>query len=134
MEKLSNNNAFMLEGKPPPPQAAAIAFQHLLAMAGGILTAPFLIAAGMGLSASETSYLISSALVISDLQPITNQPDRANRLGTLEPAHQLLVRGAIIFSYQTTIVDQTAEEALGLFLAQQHYAADNVPAFFFKIP
>ena len=115
MEKLLNNNAFTLEGKPPPAQAAAIAFQHLLAMAGGILTAPFLIAAGMGLSASETSYLISSALVISGFATLL----QINRIGPIG-AGLLSLQGTsfafvgpLIFSYQTIIGDQTADEALG---------------------
>ena len=115
MEKLSNNNAFTLEGKPPPAQAAAIAFQHLLAMAGGILTAPFLIAAGMGLSASETSYLISSALVISGFATLL----QINRIGPIG-AGLLSLQGTsfafvgpLIFSYQTIIGDQTSDEALG---------------------
>ena len=79
LEKLSNSDAFTLEGKPGPPVAAAIAFQHLLAMAGGILTAPLLIALGMGLSPSETSYLISSALVISGFATLV----QINRLGPI---------------------------------------------------
>ena len=116
MEKLSNNNAFTLEGKPPPPQAAAIAFQHLLAMAGGILTAPFLIATGMGLSASETSYLISSALVISGFATLL-QINRVGPIGSgllsLQGTSFAFV-GPLIFSYQTIIDDQTAEEALGV--------------------
>ena len=117
MEKLSNNNAsFTLEGKPPPPQAAAIAFQHLLAMAGGILTAPFLIATGMGLSASETSYLISSALVISGFATLL-QINRIGPIGSgllsLQGTSFAFV-GPLIFSYQTIIDNQTAEQALGV--------------------
>ena len=115
MERLSNNNAFTLEGKPPPAQAAAIAFQHLLAMAGGILTAPFLIAAGMGLSASETSYLISSALVISGFATLL-QINRIGPIGSgllsLQGTSFAFV-GPLIFSYQTIVGDQTAQEALG---------------------
>ena len=116
MEKLSNTNAFTLEGKPLPPVAAAIAFQHLLAMAGGILTAPLLIALGMGLSPSETSYLISSALVISGFATLV----QINRLGpigsgllSLQGTSFAFV-GPLIFCYQTLISDQTSEEALGV--------------------
>ena len=113
MEKLSNTGAFTLEGKPVPPVAAAIAFQHLLAMAGGILTAPFLIATGMGLSASETSYLISSALVISGFATLL-QINRIGPIGSgllsLQGTSFAFV-GPLIFSYQTIIDDQTAEEA-----------------------
>jgi len=116
LEKLSNTNAFTLEGKPLPPVAAAIAFQHLLAMAGGILTAPLLIALGMGLSPSETSYLISSALVISGFATLV----QINRLGpigsgllSLQGTSFAFV-GPLIFCYQTLISDQTSEEALGV--------------------
>ena len=116
MEKLSNTGAFTLEGKPVPPVAAAIAFQHLLAMAGGILTAPLLIALGMGLSPSETSYLISSALVISGFATLV-QINRVGPIGSgllsLQGTSFAFV-GPLIFSYQTLITDQSSEEALGV--------------------
>jgi len=116
LEKFSNTGAFTLEGKPVPPVAAAIAFQHLLAMAGGILTAPLLIALGMGLSPSETSYLISSALVISGFATLV-QINRVGPIGSgllsLQGTSFAFV-GPLIFSYQTLITDQSSEEALGV--------------------
>ena len=116
MENYSNNNAFTLEGRPPPPVAAAIAFQHLLAMAGGILTAPLLIALGMGLSTSETSYLICSALVISGFATFV-QINRTGPIGSgllsLQGTSFAFV-GPLIFSYQILISDQSSEEALGV--------------------
>ncbi|MEL7022973.1 MAG: solute carrier family 23 protein [Pseudomonadota bacterium] len=54
-----------IDDKPPHRTAALIGLQHLLAVFGGIVTAPLLIALGMQLDASETTYLISSALVVS---------------------------------------------------------------------
>lgn len=39
--------------------------QHFLAVFGGIVTAPLLIALGMGLNSEDTAYLISSSLLIS---------------------------------------------------------------------
>ena len=38
--------------------------QHALAAVGGIIAAPLVIALGMGLSAADTRYVISAALVI----------------------------------------------------------------------
>ena len=45
-------------------QSFLLGSQHALAAVGGIIAAPLIIAMGMGLSASQTSYLISAALVI----------------------------------------------------------------------
>lgn len=56
---------FGLEDNPPPATAAFAGLQHLLAIFGGILTAPLIIASGMGLSAEDTNYLVTSALLIS---------------------------------------------------------------------
>ncbi|WP_167854774.1 uracil-xanthine permease family protein [Mangrovimicrobium sediminis] len=55
---------------PPWPTALLAGFQHLLAVFGGIVTAPLIIAAGMGLSVADTNYLVTSALLISGLATI----------------------------------------------------------------
>ncbi|MEL6870458.1 MAG: solute carrier family 23 protein [Pseudomonadota bacterium] len=44
-----------------------VGLQHFLAVFGGIVTAPLLIALGMGLDSADTRYLISSSLLISGL-------------------------------------------------------------------
>ncbi|MFT5483884.1 MAG: xanthine permease XanP [Halieaceae bacterium] len=54
-----------LDDNPPVVAKFLAAFQHLLAIFVSIITAPLLICIGMGLDARETSYMISSALVIS---------------------------------------------------------------------
>ena len=51
-------------------QSFVLGSQHALAAVGGIIAAPLIIAMGMGLSASQTSYLISAALVISGLATV----------------------------------------------------------------
>ncbi len=47
-ESLQPQLLFKLDDKPPVLGAAFVGFQHLLAIISGILTAPFLIALGMG--------------------------------------------------------------------------------------
>ena len=54
-----------LEDRPPIGTALLIGLQHVLAVFGGLLLAPLIIAGGMKLSLQDTSYLVSSALVIS---------------------------------------------------------------------
>ncbi|MEM9171690.1 MAG: solute carrier family 23 protein [Pseudomonadota bacterium] len=56
-----------LDDKPGHGVAALTGLQHLLAVFGGIVTAPFLIAAGMGLDGAEIEYFIASALVVSGM-------------------------------------------------------------------
>jgi len=58
---------FGLDDRPPWPKALLAAVAHLLAVVGGIATAPLLMAQGLQLSAATTQYLISSAFVVSGL-------------------------------------------------------------------
>ncbi len=52
----------------PPPMTRFIAgLQHLMAVFGGIITAPLVLARGMGLDTTDSNYLITSALLISGL-------------------------------------------------------------------
>ncbi|MGB1616693.1 MAG: solute carrier family 23 protein, partial [Pseudomonadales bacterium] len=44
--------------------------QHALAAVGGIVAAPLVIALGMGLSADDTRYVISAALVVSGIATV----------------------------------------------------------------
>ncbi len=59
-----------LEDRPPVFTSLLVGLQHVLAVFGGILTAPLIIAIGMGLSVRDTSYLVSSALLISGVATI----------------------------------------------------------------
>ncbi len=64
---MTNTTGLALDSRPAPLIAASIGVQHLLAMFGGLVTAPLLVALGMGLGPSQTAYLISSALLVSGL-------------------------------------------------------------------
>lgn len=107
---------YNLEDRPPVPSAAFVGFQHLLAMFGGILTAPLLVALGMGLDASDTTYLISAALVVSGFATLV----QINRLGMLG-AGLLSVQGTsfafigpLVFSYEKLVLNMSSDEALGV--------------------
>ena len=106
---------FKLDDKPPVLGAAFVGFQHLLAIIGGILTAPFLIALGMGLNAEDSAYVISSALVVSGFATLI----QINRVGLLG-AGLLSIQGTsfafigiMIFAYQKLALNMTSLEALG---------------------
>ena len=106
---------YNLDDKPPVLGAAFVGFQHLLAIIGGILTAPFLIALGMGLNAEDSAYVISSALVVSGFATLI----QINRVGMLG-AGLLSIQGTsfafigiMIFAYQKLALDMTSGEALG---------------------
>jgi xanthine permease XanP len=106
---------FKLDDKPPVLGAAFVGFQHLLAIIGGILTAPFLIALGMGLDAEDSAYVISSALVVSGFATLV----QINRVGMLG-AGLLSIQGTsfafigiMIFAYQKLALNMTSGEALG---------------------
>ena len=106
---------FKLDDKPPVLGAAFVGFQHLLAIIGGILTAPFLIALGMGLNAEDSAYVISSALVVSGFATLI----QINRVGMLG-AGLLSIQGTsfafigiMIFAYQKLAINMTSGEALG---------------------
>ena len=106
---------YKLDEKPPVLSAAFVGFQHFLAIIGGILTAPFLIALGMGLNAQDSAYVISSALVVSGFATLL----QINRVGMLG-AGLLSIQGTsfafigiMIFAYQKLALNMTSGEALG---------------------
>jgi NCS2 family nucleobase:cation symporter-2/xanthine permease XanP len=95
--------------------AAYVGFQHLLAIIGGILTAPFLMALGMGLNAEDSAYVISSALVVSGFATLI-QINRVGMLGTGLLSIQgtsFAFIGIMIFAYQKLALNMTSGEALG---------------------
>ncbi|MFT6433047.1 MAG: NCS2 family nucleobase:cation symporter-2/xanthine permease XanP [Candidatus Azotimanducaceae bacterium] len=65
LQKPESKMLFGLEDRPPFGTALLVGLQHVLAVFGGLLVAPLIIAGGMNLSLQDTSYLVSSALVIS---------------------------------------------------------------------
>lgn len=111
-----DSNTYGLNARPSPPVALAVGLQHLLAMFGGLVTAPLLIALGMGLDATETSYLISSALVVSGFATAL-QVSRVWRIGSGLLSVQgtsFTFIGPLIYVYQTRVGDLGSEAALGL--------------------
>ncbi len=107
---------FKLDEKPPVAGSLFVGFQHLLAIFGGILTAPLLIALGMGLPPEDTTYLITSALVISGFATLV----QINRVGMLG-AGLLSIQGTsfafigpLVFVYQRLVTDMTSAAALGV--------------------
>jgi xanthine permease XanP len=58
---------FEHHASPPWPTRLIAGLQHLMAVFGGIITAPLLLSRGMGLSAMDSNYLITSALLISGI-------------------------------------------------------------------
>lgn len=66
----------------PPAFTRFIAgLQHLMAVFGGIITAPLVLARGMGLSPADSNYLITSALLISGVATLI-QVTRIGPLGS----------------------------------------------------
>lgn len=109
-------NPYGLNSRPSPPVALAVGLQHLLAMFGGLITAPLLVALGMGLDANETGYLISSALVVSGFATAL-QVSRIWRIGSGLLSVQgtsFTFIGPLIYIYQTRVGDLGSEAALGL--------------------
>lgn len=58
---------FGINDKPPVGVSLLAGFQHLLAIFGGIVTAPLIIARGMDLPVLDSNYLLTSALLISGI-------------------------------------------------------------------
>ena len=113
---------YKLDDKPPVLVTALVAIQHLLAVFGGILTAPLIIALGMGLSVEQTSYLISSALVVSGFAtavqilragPLPGDMYIGSGLLSIQGTSFAFV-GPLIFSYQTLVTGMDPDTALGM--------------------
>lgn len=97
-------------------QSLVLGSQHALAAVGGIIAAPVIIAMGMGLSASQTGYLISAALVISGLATVL-QIVRVGPLGSgllsLQGTSFAFV-GPLIFLYHGLAETHSSDAALGI--------------------
>lgn len=63
----SSTLLFAHDDAPPPLTRGIAGLQHLMAVFGGIITAPLLLARGMGLDTADSNYLITSALLISGI-------------------------------------------------------------------
>lgn len=107
---------FGLDDNPPAPAKFLAALQHLLAIFVSIITAPLLICLGMGLSAAETSYMISSALVISGVATFI-QVRKVGPIGSGLLSIQgtsFTFIGPLIFAAQTMHDDYSSDELLGI--------------------
>ena len=118
----SANMMYGLTDQPPAGISLLVALQHLLAVFGGILTAPLVIALGMGLSIEQTSYLISSALVVSGFAtaiqilragPFAKDVYIGSGLLSIQGTSFAFI-GPLIFAYQTLVAGTDSDTALGL--------------------
>ncbi|MEM0955405.1 MAG: solute carrier family 23 protein [Pseudomonadota bacterium] len=107
---------FGLEDKPPLPTALLAALQHLLAVFGGIITAPLIIAGGMGLDSERTNTVITSALFVSGVATIL-QISRVGPLGSGLLAIQgtsFTFIGAVLFAYHGLPESLSADARLAI--------------------
>ncbi len=56
---------YRLEDRPPVPEAALAAFQHVIAVFVGIITPPLIIVGALGLELVEASFIVSMSLLVS---------------------------------------------------------------------
>ncbi|MEL7297046.1 MAG: solute carrier family 23 protein [Pseudomonadota bacterium] len=111
--------AYGLGDKPPFRFAALVGLQHLLAVFGGIVTAPLLIALGMQLPPADTTYLISSALFVSGIATLL-QVSRIGPVGSGLLSIQgtsFTFIGPLIYLYSLKTAAFTSAEALGFVFA-----------------
>lgn len=62
-----NELLFGIDERPPIAKSLTAAVAHLLAIVGGIATAPLIIARGLNLDVAMTTYVVASALVVSGI-------------------------------------------------------------------
>ena len=104
-----------LHDRPHPPVAAFIALQHVLAMIGGIATAPLLIALGLGLGTADTAYLIAASLTVSGAATLI-QVSRVGYVGSGLLSVQgtsFTFIGPIIYAHSIATESMSSGEALG---------------------
>jgi NCS2 family nucleobase:cation symporter-2/xanthine permease XanP len=127
---------FGLYDRPPFFTSVLAGFQHVLAVFGGILTAPLIIALGMGLSLRDTSYLVSSALLISGLATIL-QIQRIGPVGSGLLSIQgtsFSFIGPMIAAFYVVGGATQPEEALGALFGSSIVCAVVVMALSFVLP
>ncbi|MEM7284238.1 MAG: solute carrier family 23 protein [Pseudomonadota bacterium] len=110
------NQSFALDDRPSPGVATFVGLQHFLAAFGGLVTAPLLIALGMGLSLEDSTYLISAALVVSGfgtlIQVIRLGPLGSGLLSVQGTSFAFI--GPILFLYGNAIEQNPPEQVLGM--------------------
>ncbi|WP_018416786.1 solute carrier family 23 protein [Teredinibacter turnerae] len=124
----SRLNVPMLVGLNDLPSAGKTllaSLQHVLAVFGGIVTAPLIIALGMKLSPVDTAYLVSSSLVISGVATLI-QVSRVGPIGSGLLSIQgtsFTFIGPLIFSYYTLLNGASSAQALGAVLGSSGVCA-----------
>ena len=127
---------FGLDERPPVFTSVLVGLQHVLAVFGGILTAPLIIALGMGLSVRDTSYLVSSALVVSGLATIL-QIQRIGPVGSGLLSIQgtsFSFIGPLIAAFFILGGDADAHIALGTLFGSAAVCAVMMMALSFSLP
>ena len=122
---------YELTAKPPLHISLFVSLQHLLAVFGGIITAPLIISLGMGLSVQDTSYLVSSSLVISGLATFI-QISRVGPVGSGLLSIQgtsFTFIGPLISAYFVFVEGRTPEQALGIIFGTSALCAFCVGVF-----
>lgn len=115
-ELIQHKMIYGLEDKPPAHLSMIVAFQHLLAVFSGIITAPLIIALGMGLSLEESQYFVSSSLLISGIATFI----QIHRLGPLGSGllsiqgTSFTFIGPLISAYYIFVDGHTSAQALGI--------------------
>ncbi|WP_028882505.1 uracil-xanthine permease family protein [Teredinibacter turnerae] len=107
-----------LNDRPSAGKTLLASLQHVLAVFGGIVTAPLIIALGMKLSPVDTAYLVSSSLVISGVATLI-QVSRVGPIGSGLLSIQgtsFTFIGPLIFSYYTLLNGASSAQALGAVL------------------
>ncbi|MBX2859374.1 MAG: xanthine/uracil permease [Cellvibrionaceae bacterium] len=114
----SNKMTVGFDEKVPPIKMLFVALQHVLAVFGGIVAAPLIIAMGMQLSPEDTAYLVSASLVVSGLATLL-QIHRVGPVGSGLLSIQgtsFTFIGPLIFAYYSLVDGYSSAEALGLIL------------------
>ena len=112
------NMLFGLHDRPPFPTAVLVGLQHVLAVTGGIIAAPLIVALAMDLEVKDISYLISCSLVISGLATLI-QIRRIGFIGSGLLSIQgtsFTFIGPLIFAYSTLIDGRSPQETLGVIM------------------
>ena len=115
--------SFGLNDRPPVVTAAFVGLQHLLAVFGGILMAPLLISMGMDLSIRDTSYLVTSALVVSGFATLV-QVSRIGPVGSGLLSVQgtsFSFIGPLLYAWHLQVGARPPEELIPLFLIKSCY-------------
>jgi len=131
----SSKLLYGLNDRPPLPQAILAAFQHFLAIFVSIMTAPLIISLGMGLSAKETSFVISSSLMVSGfatlIQVIRIGPMGAKLLCIQGTSFSFI--GPMIFAASSLKGTMSPEEILGVMFGTAAVGAMCVMALSFYL-